>query len=321
MPGFDHNFNTLRACGRFYSPLHRVEQDAMGTTFQVVIAGGEADYARKAALDAFEELNALDEQLSAFSETSDVAQVNALQPGEQVRVGAALIECLQLARQVHEATGGAFDVTAAASLGHLRDEHAAATTPAPPDDGGQTGMGRLVIDADALTVGLSAGRANLELGAIGKGYAADRMIDRLRAWELEGVLLSAGESTVRVMGFSHDERGCPVALRNPRRQAETVGFARLGDNAVSGSGRLLRGDHIVDPRTGSPATDRLAAWAVADTAAEADAMSTAMMVLDRKELAELSERRGDLSGMVFFLAGEAVDVVSFGSAIEHFEEF
>jgi thiamine biosynthesis lipoprotein ApbE len=60
---------------------------------------------------------------------------------------------------------------------------------------------------------------------------------------------------------------------------------------------------------------------VTDTAAEADAMSTAMMVLDRKELAELSERRGDLSGMVFFLAGEAVDVVSFGSAIEHFEEF
>jgi len=56
---------------------------------------------------------------------------------------------------------------------------------------------------------------------------------------------------------------------------------------LSGSGLAVKGSHILDPRTGQPAVRQNRAWALADTAAESDALSTACMVLSEPELEEV----------------------------------
>jgi thiamine biosynthesis lipoprotein len=64
----------------------------------------------------------------------------------------------------------------------------------------------------------------------------------------------------------------------------------LAHESLSGSGLAVKGQHIFDPRTGQPAQRQNRAWALADTAAESDALSTACMVLNEPELKEVLEQ-------------------------------
>jgi thiamine biosynthesis lipoprotein len=67
---------------------------------------------------------------------------------------------------------------------------------------------------------------------------------------------------------------------------------------LSGSGLAVKGNHILDPRTGRPALRQNRAWALADAAAESDALSTACMVLNEPELEEVLAQ--DRSWLFFF---------------------
>ena len=92
-------------------PVHRFRHNAMATTFEVMIAGENAEYARQTAEEAFDEIDRLELELSRFIENSDVSLISGLAAGRSARVGIAAFECLRLAARVHAETGGAFDVT------------------------------------------------------------------------------------------------------------------------------------------------------------------------------------------------------------------
>jgi thiamine biosynthesis lipoprotein len=109
------------------------------------------------------------------------------------------------------------------------------------------------------------------------------MGELLRSWDCPSFLLVAG--------------GSSILAGDPPKQ--TVGWScGLGDDhapkrfflthaSLSGSGLAVKGNHVLDPRTGHPALRQNRAWALADTAAESDALSTACMVLCEPELEEV----------------------------------
>ena len=133
-----------------------------------------------------------------------------------------------------------------------------------------------------------------DLGGIGKGFALDRMAAILVEWDIASALLCASRSTLLALGPPPDQQGWPVCFgppENPRR-------IHLADRAIGGSGTAVQGRHIVDPRTGRPATHRFRAWALAPTAAMADAISTALMVMDDAEIADFCRRRPELEVFV-----------------------
>ena len=123
----------------------------------------------------------------------------------------------------------------------------------------------------------------LNFGAIGKGYALDRMGGVLRAHGSTRALLSAGRSSVLALGVRG--RGWPVDLR-PRIASRRVGRLWLRNAAVgtSGAGEQYveidgrRYGHVVDPRSGQPAQGVLGASVIAKDAATADALSTAFLI-------------------------------------------
>ena len=121
-------------------------------------------------------MDRLEQQLSRFIENSDISRINHLSAGESTIVGYETMQCLQLARLMHAETGGAFDV----SVG--------------------TGFESLELDSGEFRAcGRSPtgdGRLRLDLGAIGKGYAVDRMAEVLEDWEVDRVLIDAGYSSV-----------------------------------------------------------------------------------------------------------------------------
>jgi thiamine biosynthesis lipoprotein len=243
----------------------------MAAEFSVLFPAGDGDYQARAARAAFDEADRLEAELSRFRETSDVSRVAALKPGSSCVVGPDFFECLEIALDVYRETRGAFDP----SLGR---------------------MGDLVLEPESLRV---AGGVPLDFGAIGKGYALDRMAALLRDWGLDDFLLQAGSSSALARGGTGTSsvpvppraphNHWTVSLRDPRDQSSILQTVTLAPPlfAIGGSGTALQGAHILDPRTGEPALKRPAAWALAPSAAQADALSTAFMVLEEADIRDL----------------------------------
>jgi len=229
----------------------RVAHRAMGCEFGITIPGESDRSARQAADAAFALLDSIEAELSPRIPTSDVSRINALAPGRWTRIGPETTRCLAAARGACRRTGGAFDVT----LG--RRKH-------------------LVLDAARHRARITRAGVAVDPGGIGKGYALDRMAQVLREWGIGSAFLHSGGSTALAIGELPGR--WRVALAHPARPAATLGTAVLRAGAFAGSGTAGQGPHIVDPRSGRPAR-RAAAWAWAPTAALADALSTAFMIL------------------------------------------
>ncbi len=263
-----------------HTRLHRFSHDAMACTFGVGIVADDARYAQQAAAAAFREVDALERLLSRFIPHSDIARINALRVGAATRVSPETVACLEIAARVHAQTGGAFDI---AFRGRAN---------LPPD------TPPLVFDPDTLAVGVQVEDLSLDLGGVGKGYALDRIASVLAEWSIAAAVVHAGQSTAFALGRPAADRPWRIGLRDPADHERVLGAAVLEDRALSGSGQALHGSHIVDPRSGRPAPAARVAWAVAPTAAEADAFSTAFMLLARPAIEALCRQRGDLSAIL-----------------------
>jgi thiamine biosynthesis lipoprotein len=243
---------------------------AMATHFEVRLAGLEPGYAGQAAQACFERIHALEAQLSRFRPRSEIRRAAALRPGETMRLGEETFHCLEVAQAMEAATAGAFSVTAGA-------RKLQGTAP------------RWSLSRGEQTIRCESGCLEFDLGAIGKGFALDRIAELLREWECPSYLLVAGGSSILAgdpppmlegwsCGLGDDDSPNRILLRNA---------------SLSGSGLAVKGSHILDPRTGSEAAREARAWALCDSAAESDALSTAAMVLDLPRLGDVLREHPD----------------------------
>jgi thiamine biosynthesis lipoprotein len=267
--------------------LHSFTHRAMACEWEIALYHPDARYAEQAARTAFAEVDRLEQELSRFIATSDIAQLNRLQPGQTLRLGADAVACLVLARELHQATGGAFDPTIGALLPNARRSA----------DAPRWGMRALQLDAAARTVRVEQAGLIVDLGALGKGYAVDRAVEVLREWGIAAARVHSGQSTVFCQGAPPGARGWTISVRDPDDHVRTLGKLELRDAAFSGSGLALHGAHIIDPRRGEPAGSRRGAWALAPTAALSDAASTAFVVMSDEEIFAYCRARGDVRAL------------------------
>lgn len=269
---------------------HRFYHHAMATSFELVIAQDDIDatYAAQAAAAVFQEVDRLEDELSRFRPTSDVWRLGQLKAGESIQVGLAAWDCIALAKAVHDDTAGAFDITIGPLMSLWRH---AEQSPKPPSDEtleqarSLVGMNLLQLEPAELRVTVQADQMVLDLGGVGKGYALDQAVDILREWSITRAMLNAGDSTVLAVDKPPDEEGWSVTLGDGQQSM------LLQDRALSGSGFAVKGAHIINPRTFRPVPIRPERrYALAPTAALSDALSTAFMVMDDGEIADLLKR-------------------------------
>lgn len=169
------------------------------------------------------------------------------------------------------------------------------------------GYEQLQLQADSQAVQFQKPGMEINLGAIGKGYALDRAADLLKEKDLRNCLLHGGNSSVLARGHRDgDAGGWTIALKHPLRPTERFAEFILRDQALgtSGSGTQYfhhggkRYGHIIDPRTGWPADRILSSTVIAPTAAEADALSTALYVMSLDEAAAFAQRRPDVAALL-----------------------
>ena len=294
--------------GRF---AHR----AMATVFEIVIVHEDLVYGEQSAHEAFREVDRLEQALSRFVENSDISRINNAAIREPVRVGIDAFECLEHCVELSAATNGACDV----SIGALSDYWSSLAASGRPPAPGRlaemregTGMLQIDIDAEQYAVARRSDLVSIDLGGYGKGYAVDRMADVLGDWDIDSALIHGGTSSILALGSPPEQRGWPVTLRDPSAPDRLIERFDLRHLAMSGSG-LAKGGHIIDPRTAYPAAGARAAWTITRTAAAADALSTAFMIMSPDEIREYCDRHGETRAVVIPAGAEnAGEVLRFG---------
>jgi thiamine biosynthesis lipoprotein len=142
----------------------------------------------------------------------------------------------------------------------------------------------------------------LDLGAIGKGYAVDRAAEALHSSGIRNVLINAGGSTIFAMGSPPDQKAWLVHLRDPSNKIDPQ--VMLKDESVSTSEQtppsLLGNDsagHIIDPDTGRPLKTEFAVSVIAKTGTASDALSTTLLLLGPTKGKALIKSMEDVSAI------------------------
>jgi thiamine biosynthesis lipoprotein len=268
-------------------PLAARREYLMGTFAEIrVLDAPSPAVARDGVEAALAELRTVDRLMSAQRPDSDLSRVNRDAVGHPVTVDVRLLDVLETSLALHQATDGAFDVTVlplAEAWGFTAGmpRRPALAPPLP------VGPGAIRLDRAARTVAFGDPATRIDLGGVAKGWALDRAREILRARGIRSALLDLG-GEVATLGGPPDGPPWRIAIRHPRRRGALLGVVEVGDgDAVSTSGDAeqyvveagVRLGHVFDPRTGRPATALVAATVVAASAAIADALSTAAVVL------------------------------------------
>lgn len=273
-------------------------RNLMGTRFEIVLADDD-DPARLQAAgeEALDEIERLEGLLSAYGEDSDVSRCNKMASREWVCIHPTVFSLLQRALALGKLTDGAFDITImpllrawgfAGGHGHMPDPGELST--ARELVGGK----HVLLDGETNGVHFDVPGVELDLGAIGKGFALDCAMEGLRDAGVQNALLHAGTSTVVALGRPPDADAWYIAIQNPNLEGCLPVKAEMADGqalSVSAAhGKSFTGSdgvqygHVLDPRAGAPAHSANLSAVATQNATNADALSTALLVLGAEGL-------------------------------------
>jgi thiamine biosynthesis lipoprotein len=297
--------------------LLRFGRRAMACEFEVIVNAGQYPEAADHALAALDLVDELESQLTVYRDTSEISDINRRAHREPVVVESRLFALLEQALALHQATCGAYDVAAGSLVkvwGFYRRQGAVPTADALRAALACAGSNYLALDPVDCSVRFQRPDVELNLGAIGKGYALDRVAELLHAAGICDFLLHGGQSSILAHGGEGADRaqGWSIGLRDPLRPGRRLAELRVHDRAIGTSGAAVqffrhegrRYGHILDPRTGWPAEGVLTATAIAPSAAEADALATAFYVLGGDAALDYCARHPEI-GVVIVGGSEA----------------
>jgi len=292
----------------------------MGTACTITVFADNEKEARSAASAAFDEMARLESIMSDYiqyhpdSELLQLAKHASEAPDDAREVSDDLWPVLVRSLKVHEATNGAFDITAKPFINMWRTSRERKEL--PPQEAIDrmrpfVGMEHLVLDEDKQTARLAKPGAWLDLGGIAKGYIADRALDVLQARGLTMAQVQAG-GDMALGDAPPGLKGWPINVADFPREDGEQGLSfwhKNGGVSVSGDAFRfveidgVRYSHVIDPRTGLGVTGSRYCCVKGPSAFATDAAATVGCILEQeafeKALKKLAEIEGPLTGWRF----------------------
>ena len=252
------------------SDFLKLEHEAMKTTFAIRLRSPDPQLTPQIVGAAFQLIDDIEDKLSRYRPGSDVWQINHMQADESLFVCDFCYDCLRQSLEAFQQTRGLFDITLGKQIEHKKNEV----------DGDTPGIsGKLMVDPEKPAVHCTEAGREIDLGGIGKGFALDKVAELLKSFGVQDGLVSAGASTQLAFGDS----SWPIRL-GETDAAQTI---QLKDSAFSASGTGIQGSHIVFPDLQTSAEAAYASqrvWVLHESAAMADAWSTAAMFIGADDL-------------------------------------
>jgi thiamine biosynthesis lipoprotein len=276
-------------------------QYLMGTIADITAVAPSEALAQEAITAGFHEIRRLEQLLSTWIEASELSRVNAAAGRHPVAVSAETFELLARAVEIGALTGGAFDVTVgpAVRLWKVTEADRVPTTMELAITAQYVDYRLLRLDREPRTAFLEQPGMQIDIGGIGKGYAAEHAAAVMREAGATGGLIGiAGD--FRIFGRRADGTAWPIGIQHPRRPNEVLATLESVDEAVSTSGDYerfffkdgIRYHHILDPRILRPARLCQSVTIVASDATTADGLATGVFVMGPEQGMALVERLG-----------------------------
>ena len=295
------------------APLQR-DFRIMGCQAHIVLHGGTEEM-----LDGAERrLQQLESLWSRFVDESDITRANRAE-GRAVVVHEDTLAVVSRALDAWRQTDGRFDITVLPALiGHGYTHSATTHVAAPRVPGTRVGQSAWVkVDYAQSTLTVPATTA-IDLGGIGKGFAADIVAEELIEAGALGALVNLGGDLV-VLGRPSDDASWYLGIEDPSNPPNHVALLRLDSGGVATSGTTVRrwstddggsAHHLIDPAQARPSTTTLlTATVIAADAATAEAFATAAMMLEGPAAVAMLERVG-LAGLVVAAGGEVLRTIT-----------
>jgi thiamine biosynthesis lipoprotein len=303
----------------------------MGTSYSVTIAGPPTGLDRRALNAEIDgHLETVNSQMSNWRSDSEISGFNAEKPDAWTAVSPDTMFVIDEALRIGRLSGGAFDPT----IGPLVDlwgfgpGSAERRVPQPARVDAaleRTGLARVRTRGPRPAIAKVSAGLEIDLSGIAKGFGVDRLVERLEAHGVDHYLVEIG-GELRALGRSPRRRPWWIGIEKPlagRRAVQRIVSLDQGAIATSGNYRNFfdsdgwRYSHIIDPRSGEPVRHRLVSVTViAPTAMQADALSTALMVLGPDDGWALAERE-KLAALFILRDGDGFTEVA-SSAFERY---
>jgi thiamine biosynthesis lipoprotein len=260
---------------------------------------------------AFDKIRELEQVMTTWRPDSEVSRVNAAAGKAAVVVGPDTFAVVEKSLWISKASGGVFDISFDAMKGIWSfDENKQEKV---PDKKVVESARKLIdykkieIDAQKRTIELGEGGMRINLGGIAKGYAVDAAARVLEAEGVAAFFIQAG-GDLYVRGRKPGNNPFRVGVRDPRSPNRTDFFAmvEVEDHAFSTAGDyeryFIQGDkryhHIIDPRTGFPATASRSVTIWAKDGLTADAIDDAVFILGPERGLKLVESIDDCGAVI-----------------------
>ncbi|WP_378185162.1 FAD:protein FMN transferase [Aquimarina sp. W85] len=261
----------------------------MGSDFEVTVVADTPEEGTSFINLAINEIERIERLISSWDANSQTSLINKNAGKQTVAVSLELFKLIERSVNISKITDGAFDITYASMDAIWKFDGSMSNMPSPEKikaSVSRVGYQNLKLNSNDTTVFLSRKGMKIGFGAIGKGYAADMAKQLLQSkGVVAGIINASGD--MNAWGKPPNAKNWQVAITNPMDTSKAYAILPLYNQAVVTSGNYekfvsfnnKRYTHIIDPRTGYPASGILSVTVFAPKAELADALATSIFVM------------------------------------------
>ena len=279
----------------------------MGTLVTITAVASDLEVGHKATQAGFNEIKRLERLLSTWIPESELSQVNAEAGRRPVSVSLETMDLVVRSLEMAKLTEGGFNI----AMGPAVESWSVTERQHIPDDEELRRLKPLVdvtsilVDVGARTIFLPHKGMKIDVGGIGKGYAADRAVEEMKKSGVQGgVVALSGD--IKTFGALPDTAGFPVGIKHPRKEGTVIAVIDLQDEAISTAGDYerffeqdgVRYHHILDPQTLRPARSCQSVTVIGKEGVVVDGLDTGIFVLGPERGMALVERLSGVEAVI-----------------------
>ena len=299
----------------------------MGSRFEITAVHEDAQMAWDGINAAIDEITRIEQLISSWDSNSQTSAINQQAGIEAVTVDKELFDLTTRSLKVSKLTGGVFDISFGSIEKVWSFDGTMTEMPSPEKVAASVAKinyENIILDRTNSTVFLKEKGMKIGFGAIGKGYAANRAKMVMQDMGIQHGLVNAGGDLI-AWGKQADSNDWKVAIADPKQQSEVLVWLSIQDMAIVTSGdyeRYVEFDgkryaHIIDPRTGYPATGLKSVTIVCPDAELADALATSVFILGESDGIQLINQ---LVGIECLIVTDANEIKTSENLVLNFEE-
>jgi FAD:protein FMN transferase len=279
----------------------------MGTVVTITAVATNDPTAQAAMAAGFREIKRLEQLLSTWIPESELSQVNRSAGQAPVPVSHETMELVARSLEIARMTEGGFNIAVGPAIEawSVMDRQQIPRIEELEQLKPLVDWASIELNHNAKTIYLPLHGMRIDVGGIGKGYAADRAVEEMKkAGARAGVVALSGD--IKTFGSLPGSSGFPVGIKHPREEGAVLAVVDLQDEAISTAGDYerfferdgVRYHHILDPQTLQPARACQSVTVIAKEGTMADGLDTGIFVLGPERGMALVERLPDVEAVI-----------------------